>query len=116
MNGRLTRVTCTIPADLVRRADALARQHARSRSWVLSEATRRYLARPSDAPETLGADAAFESARDARRRADLALTAEQRVAEAEQLADTGAAQRPRLRQVALFDSFEDYFAWKRRQA
>jgi hypothetical protein len=37
------RVTVTVPEELVRRADALAEELERSRSWVLGRALREYL-------------------------------------------------------------------------
>lgn len=44
MDMALTRVTVTVPQDLVRRADGLARQSEISRSAVVAEAVRSYLA------------------------------------------------------------------------
>ena len=47
----LIRVTCTLPADVLRAADRLGKHMDRSRSWVVAEALRRYVSRqPAPAP------------------------------------------------------------------
>ncbi len=47
----LLRITCTIPADVLKAADRLAKRLERSRSWVVAEALRRYVSRqPAPAP------------------------------------------------------------------
>lgn len=43
----LTRITITIPENLVRAADKRARSDGRSRSWVIADALRRDLALPA---------------------------------------------------------------------
>jgi hypothetical protein len=123
----LERVTCTLPRDLVKAADALAAREGRSRSWVVAEALRRYLgpARPTEAPAGAVREGAvhpyadqFEDARRQRRDADLALTPEQRILAAEELARVAAEAnpRPRFHGVLAFDSWEDFQAWKRQEA
>jgi hypothetical protein len=120
----LNRITCTLRSDLVRTADALAAKLGRSRSWVIAEALRAYLTTQDEArsaprvrePEPNAYAAEFEAARLDRLRSDLALTPEQRVRVAEELAATAPDDRRRVgvRFVAQFDSWEDYFEWKRR--
>ena len=58
---------------------------------------------------------AYEEADLARLRSDLALTPEQRVHLAEELARTGVAGRPqpRFQRVIQFDRYEDYLEWQR---
>ena len=123
MTTPLDRVTVTVPADLVKKADALARRERRSRSWVVTEALAGYLregkpparvAEPATTPYTTRPGLGEQ--RLAQLKSDLLLSPEERVREAEELAETAqlAHPRPRYRQVVLFDSLEDFFAWKKR--
>ena len=121
----LTRITITVAEDLVRRADARAKLAGRSRSWVIAEALRGYLAgkpsqvgqvrEPASAPYAVSPGLGEQ--RLAQLQADMALTPEQRVREAEEMVRTATLvhPQPRYQQVLLFDSFEDYFAWKKRE-
>lgn len=115
----LARVTCTIPEDVLESIDAAARKLGRSRSWVVAEALRRYVAEPPSVvrePATPPYTAQFSAARTALRDADLALSPAERLRAAEELADEASRlrPRPRIREVVQFGSFEDYFAWKKR--
>jgi hypothetical protein len=122
----LGRISITIPRSLIAAADRRARQLARSRSWVVAEALRRYLADHRDTTD--------ESARQGQVRqppapylaglgeyrvdqleADLALTPEQRVRAAEETARLSDLKRPRWRaqRLLVFERYEDYLAWKR---
>ena len=58
---------------------------------------------------------AFEEADLSRLRSDLALTPEQRVRLAEEIArvEPSGRPRPRFRRVIQFDRYEDYLDWKR---
>jgi hypothetical protein len=123
----LERVTCTLPADLVKAADAIAQREGRSRSWVVAEALRRYLAAdvPASPPPGRVREQArhpygdeFEDARRQRRDGDLALTPEQRVRAAEELAQMAADlhPRPRYHGVLAFDTWEDFATWKKRDS
>jgi hypothetical protein len=125
------RVTVTIPADVLKEADRLARSLDRSRSWVVSEALRRYTLAPPGSPggtPSLRPPAvrqepappyvvqqAFRDAELSRLRSDLALTPEDRVRLAEEVARVAPddRRRPRFRRVLQFDSYEDYLDWKR---
>jgi len=118
----MLRITATIPDDLVSGADGRAAQLGRSRSWVLSEALRAYLASPAsptilprdreDASPTPGLGAS----RQAQLEADLRLTPEERVRAAEQTLREARRLEPPSGQhrVILFDSFDDYLEWDRR--
>jgi hypothetical protein len=132
----LDRVTITIAPDLLKAADRRAKALDRSRSWVAAEALRAYLGfgRGSPRPEGpavpgpgAGASAARESATpvyaaaeiaEARRRrlaAELSLPPEERLRRAEELGRLGRAMQPRGRRLQMigFDSYEDYYAWRK---
>jgi predicted transcriptional regulator len=118
------RVTVTVPADVLKAADALARRLDRSRSWVVAEALRRYaeparadpgaaVREPTAPPYEVRQ--AFRAAELSRLESDLALSPERRVQIAEELARTARAgqARPRFRRVLQFDTYEAYLDWKR---
>ncbi len=125
-----SRITITIPEDLVEAADEQAKRLDRSRSWVLVDALRRYLhqarrsrtvsksvAPPYRPPREAPIDAATEVAASRRRhlRAELSLPALEQLRRAEELARLGQpsdVRRPSA-QVVGFDSYEDYYEWKK---
>lgn len=100
----------TIPADVLRRADRLAKAWERSRSWVLAEGIKRL----SEPPRTAPAQPLDESRR-RQLQADLALSPEQRVIAAERTARE-APPRAFGRLFVTFDRTEDYLEWKRLEA
>jgi hypothetical protein len=87
---------------------------------VVVEALRTYLAAPvvreSTAPP-YGRRPGLGEYRSQQLEADLALTPEQRVREAERTAREAELGRgvPRSRGVRFFDRYEDYLEWKRRE-
>ena len=125
----LHRITITIAKSLVREVDRLARQLDRSRSWVVSEAVRRYVAATAQAasgphavrePERrpYGVVSGLGPFRQTQLEADLTLTPEERVKAAEQTARVPDLVRParsRPDRILFFDSYEDYLDWKRRE-
>lgn len=112
----------TIPADVLRRADELARLWDRSRSWVIAEAIRR-VDRPAEAGSMMVSESAApsytaEAAAEARLRHlrhDLSLTPAERLRRAEALVTMArkVRKRPKRAQIIGFDSFEDFAAWKK---
>lgn len=98
----------TIPPDVLRRADRIAKREGRSRSWVLTDAVRRLAdPAPADPPR-------LDDSRRAVLAADLALSPSERVLAAERT----AREVPVRRFASLFvtfDRFEDYLEWKRRE-
>jgi predicted transcriptional regulator len=121
------RISVTLPPDLVQKADRRAAALDRSRSWVVSEALRRYLTPITGYPE--GGHSGMltrESGRSPHRglgehrlaqlEADLALTPEQRVREAEETARATEPREPHTagERVLTFESYEHYLDWKRR--
>lgn len=132
----LTRITITLAPALLRAADRRARELGRSRSWVLAEALRLSLggawggARTVRDAEGRGGGVrerapAYESAaldklgayRREQLEADLALTPEQRVREAEEtLRVAQVTGSPSLgHRLLFFDRYEDYLEWERRE-
>lgn len=107
----LARISMTIPADLVRRADRLARQWDRSRSWVLAEGIRRL----GDRPAEVDPAQALDEYRQGQLADDLRLSPEDRVIAAERTARE-ALTRSFGRLFVTFDRAEDYLAWKRLEA
>lgn len=103
------RISLTIPPDLLRRADRIAKAEGRSRSWVLSDAMRR-MAEPE--PARLPR---LDESRRGMLKADLALSPTERVL----MAERTSREVPVRRFGALFVTFdrvEDYLEWKRREA
>ena len=125
------RVTVTVPAAVLKAADRLAARLDRSRSWVVSEALRRYAGgEASHAPagggkssgvrESVATPYASRPGLDEQRLAqlvaDLQLSPEQRVREAEETAQLALRlhPRPRAAQVLAFQTYEDYLDWRER--
>ena len=128
----LTRISMTIPVALLKAADRRAKALRRSRSWVIVEALREFLQGRGPRYEGRGGDNESKAVREpivppydaglgesrlAQLEADLKLTPEERVLEAEataQVADDRAARRGRAVWIRSFDRYEDYLDWKRR--
>lgn len=122
----LTRISITIPRDLVTKLDRRAKELDRSRSWVIAEAARRYL---DGADATTGRATARVSetnvpyvapglgpSRQAQLQADLALTPEERVRAAQRTARAGRARwTAGPERLLTFERYEDYIDWKRRE-
>lgn len=118
----MTRVTVTLPKELVKTADRRAREQERSRSWVIAEALRGYLgagARPAPAvrepPVHPYHPGSLDEFRLGQLQRDLALTPERRVLEGE--ASVRLAERfrpgPRSRYVRFFATYPEYLNWLR---
>ena len=118
----LARITVTVPEDLVARADARARRTRRSRSWVFAEALGRYLGGESkravreEIRAPYGVQAGLGEQRLAQLTADLKLTPEERLHEAETATDDALRLHrvPRVPCVLAFERYEDFLEWKRR--
>jgi hypothetical protein len=114
------RISVTIPASVLAAADRRARELGRSRSWVVAQAIRQYTRAQAGVvrePEPV-AYAVAEVAEARRRRLvrDLELPADERLRQAEELAQLGREQRARAarrHQVIGFDSYEDFYEWKK---
>jgi hypothetical protein len=120
----LTRISITLPRDVLAAADRRARSLDRSRSWLIVEAIRAYLAgSPSQVREPAATPYGVTSPglgplRLAQLESDLRLTPERRVRAAEETARLGEQVRGfrgRLDRVLSFDRYEDYVDWKRKE-
>lgn len=114
----IARVTVTLPAPILKEADRRAKALERSRSWVVAEALRRFLASAEAAPAPYAAPAAdIERARLHHLKAELALSPAARLERAEELGRLARSRqrRGRRHQVIGFESWEDYDLWKTAQ-
>jgi hypothetical protein len=118
-----TRISITLPRDVLAAADRRARALDRSRSWLIVEAIRAYLATPLAAPARVRERDvpvyAVQEVAEARRRhlaADLKRSPAERLRRAEELVRVARQVKPRRRrrqQVIGFDTYEDFYEWKR---
>ena len=120
----VSRISITIPAALVEQADAEAKRRNRSRSWLIAEAVRRYLdSAPSGEAVREAAPVPYAAGLGAQRlaqlRADLRLTPEERVKEAERTLragpSSGRSTYGRTTRLIGFERYEDYLDYKRRE-
>lgn len=119
------RIAITLPKDLLAAADRRAREVDRSRSRVIAEALRTYLAAPPlepaqvrEAVRTAYGSDAVGSARRAQLEHDLARSPAERLRIAEEAARTARAISPgrgRRHQIIGFDSYDDFYEWKKSQ-
>ena len=114
----LARISITLPRDVLTAADRRARALDRSRSWLT------YLATPAGSASVGGRESdtpvyAVREVADARRQhlaADLKRSPAERLQRAEQLTRLARQVRPRRgrrQQVIGFDSYEDFYEWKK---
>ena len=123
----ITRISITIPRQLLTALDRRAKQLDRSRSWAIAEAVRRFLGRAERTPaettagkrvhQPVTSASAAVAVAAARRRhlgSELALPVSERLRRAEELGKLGrqAQRRATRQQVIGFDSYEDYYQWK----
>jgi len=119
-----TRISITLPRDVLAAADRRARGPDRSRRRLIVEAIRVYLAgSPSQVRESAATPYGVPSPglgplRLAQLESDLRLTPERRIRAAEETARLGErvrGTRGRPHQVLSFDRYEDYVDWKRKE-
>jgi len=119
-----SRISITLPRDALAAADRRARALDRSRSWLIVEALRTYLATPARSPSAAVREPdapvyAVREVADARRQhlaADLKRSPAERLRRADELARLARQVRPRRgrrQQVIGFDSYEDFYEWKK---
>jgi predicted transcriptional regulator len=99
-------VSVSLPSDLRATLDAEARRQRRSRSFVVAEAVREYVARQQSAE--------FGQARERTLREGLALSPAERLTLSEQLwQELSLGRRPDQGFTASFDTFDEYEQWRR---
>jgi metal-responsive CopG/Arc/MetJ family transcriptional regulator len=104
---KMAKIAITIPSEDLAAADVLAAKLGRSRSWVLSEALRRFVAHERLSHE-------LDASRAAQLRRDLTLSAEERVREAERELVHASERAPtRVEQPRRFEHYDDFAAWRR---
>jgi ribbon-helix-helix CopG family protein len=115
------RIAITLPKDILAAADRRAKALDRSRSGVIVDALRAYLATPAVVREptqpAYGSDA-YGVARLEQLERDLAKSPTERLHAAEQAAGLAKSVRRtpgsgRRHQIIGFDSYEDFYEWKR---
>ncbi len=116
--SKLVRITITLPKDLLAAADARARQLDRSRSWVVAEGVRQLVSGVASVVREATVPYGAREVAEARRfhaASALRLSPAERLRRAEELGRLGrAAQRRAPRQQVIgFDSYEDYYEWKK---
>jgi hypothetical protein len=97
------RIAISLPPEDLVEADRLAQALNRSRSWVMAEALRQFVAQQGSA--TLPR---LDPSRRAQPRRDLALTAEQRIRDSEDTAELRVTSNDPRR----FQSFDEFAAWR----
>src|SRR4029453_14508853 len=103
------RIAITLPVDDLAAADRVARERDRSRSWVIAEAIRQYVASsPPANPQAQQRAEGIGDSRPPQLLPDLQLPPEQRVQAAEDTARVSfLRRRQRPKQVVAFDRYED---------
>lgn len=118
----LSRISITLPRDVLAAADRRARELDRSRSWVIVEAVRAFLAAPRArvrepaAPPYGVATPGLGPQRLAQLESDLRLSPEERIRAGEETARLGERVRRasgRANRLITFERYEDYLEWKR---
>ncbi len=105
------RIAITLPPEDLVAADLLAERLDRSRSWVVAEAIRRYVASEAG-PE----NAELGPSRRMQLFSDLALMPEQRVLEAEETLRLSELLFPsRATGPRAFKSYDDFLDWKQQR-
>lgn len=102
------RIAITLPPEDLEGADSLAARLDRSRSWVVAEAIRRYVATENEA-----LDAGLGASRRIQLASDLRLSPEQRVLEAEETLRLSELVSPRpATGPRAFETYEAFLDWK----
>jgi hypothetical protein len=107
---KYARIAITIPPEDLAAADRLAAAQDRSRSWIVAEAVRHYVAQ-MDGAAPLG------QSRHAQLLRDLGLTAEERVRDAEQrdLLAVAPSLANAIEQPLRFATYAEFAEWRGRQ-
>ena len=110
------KIAITIPPEDLAAADRLAIELDRSRSWIVAEAVRRYVAAEKAARSRSDASESrtrLDPSRAAQLARDVALSAEARVREAEDISVFSSAQPAAMEQPRRFETFDAFSSWRR---
>ena len=111
MTDRYSRIAITLPPEDLAAADRLAKALDRSRSWVVAEAIRRYVA------EEAGIDTPrLDPSRAHQLQRDLALTAEERVRAAEEIVMVPRIPSATSAMPRVFATYDEFAAWRRERS
>jgi hypothetical protein len=104
------KIAITLPQQDLAAADRLAAEHDRSRSWIIAEALRQYVAR-TEVPDTT---ASLDPSRLTQLRRDLTLTPLERVlASEESVQVVGSTPNAHGANTPLrFDDYDAFLAWR----
>lgn len=105
------KIAITLPQEDLLAADRLAAAQDRSRSWIVAEALRQYVARSSRHAEPTSD---LDAGRTAQLRRDLMLSPQERIEAGEEtLRIVGARSATTGQQPLTFPSFDAFLAWNR---
>ena len=103
------KIAVSLPRDDLAAADRLARAQDRSRSWIVAEAIRKYVAEQErESAHELGSSRAEQVKR------DLQLTATERIREADELSVLSVASSRPIEQPRTFRTYDAFSEWRRR--
>jgi hypothetical protein len=105
------RIAITLPAEDLAAADRLAAEQDRSRSWIVSEAVRHYVA----AQRREAAAPTLDASRREQLRRDLALSPTDRIRAAEDGVHRVGPRPAAVQEPLTFASFDDFLSWSRAQ-
>ena len=106
---KYARIAITLPAPDLAAADRLAAELDRSRSWIIAESVRRYVSEAN----TIASAIRVGPSRAEQLRRDLALTATERVLDAETVAVARGSASPDSEQPRIFPSYGAFEVWRR---
>jgi len=108
------KIAITLPTEDLASADRLAAEQDRSRSWIIAEALRQYVARASPP----GQQVALDDSRHEQLRRDMTLTPLERIQAAEAtLRIVGRSPAaPSENEPLFFEDFDAFLAWNRERA
>ncbi len=114
-----SRIAITLPKDLLAATDRRAKELERSRSRVIADAIRAYLSRPTAVREasrsTYGADE-FGAAARSQLHSDLQKTPAERLRHSEEVTRLARSLHPKRssrQQIIGFDSYDEFYEWKK---
>lgn len=103
------KIAITLPQEDLAAADRLATEQDRSRSWIVAEALRQYVARASRHASPTGD---LDATRAEQLRRDLALSPQERIEAGEEaLRVVGDRSASQGQEPLTFPSFNEFLAW-----